>query len=269
MDLAGLIGGFLGSALDYCAGLLWGLVSAVAPFAIVVVLVCTAVSALAGAKGKGGRADAAGGEMGADPSRGLDERYWRSVRSTFSQDEASRYDGMLASARELERESDRFVARRDEESARRVVLQARRLRGLVDAEQRRMRGHAEYRRYLALHYASFTAANGVHGAREQMKSLRDREIEVRRRLDEEITRLKKLQANGARNGGEIADACRAHKRACILIPIYSNSAKELYDIELAQNDQTAEVRDYIGSHFGELGRRWYRRLMSRKATART
>lgn len=269
MDLAGLIGGFIEGAIDYYVGLFWGLISAVAPFAVVIGLICVVVFAIVGAKKDKTKSSPGSVGLQVDPSGGLDEQYWQAVRSAFLQDEARRYDGMLASVSELEHESKRFVAQQNEASAKRVVQQARKLHALVESEQNRLSGRAEYRRYLALHYASFTAANGIHEAREQMKAIRDREAETRQRLGKEIARLKDLQKHGARNGKQIADSCRIHKRTCILTTIYADSAKELYSLELAQNEQTKELREYIGSHFGAPGRSWYRRLMKRKMAARS
>lgn len=194
----------------------------------------------------------------------FDERYLEEVRSGLARAEAERLDETLQRVSALRSEARAMVSAREGRAARRVVESSRSLSARLDAETRQLESKATYRNYLALHYASFTAADGIHEARERMKALRDQTFEERRRLSGEIDDLKVRHAQGARLAREISSVCKKHQSVNALFHIYKESADSLYSLELAQNSRTAELRDYIGGHFGERGRRWYKRIMARK-----
>ena len=198
---------------------------------------------------------------------GLNDQYWQSIRSQLSKQEAKRYEETIREANLLKAQCKELVNSRQKESISRVLTAAKKLRDHMDAEEKRLASNNDYKKCIAMHYASFTAANRIHETREQMKLLRDQAYSEKMRLDREISAMKVRQTSRFENSMQISEACRNHKKMHILLQEYSNAASSLYEMENNQNQQTIYYREYIRNNFGNRGKAWYSRLMKRKAAA--
>ena len=254
------------SMFDSCVNSLLTLgVQYVVVVIVIIVLILALIIASVIIQKNHGRTARSGVKQTADS---LNELYWKNVRASLAAEEARQYDKAIANICAIRSACTDLIKTQSRDSASRVVSAARQVRKEADSRKATLKRDADYYCYLALHYASHLAGNEIHLARERMKELRNSSFENLSRLNREIDSLKSQQASGARNRNEISKACKAHKNTSILLNIYTAGSKELYAMELDQNNQTAFYRDYIRDHFGERGLRWYKRLMARKAAIR-
>lgn len=201
-------------------------------------------------------------------SPNLGEAYWREIRSSLAADEARHYDKALTDIDAIRAATTELINSQTSSSVARVVSAVQKVRSEANDRETRARRNVDYYSYLAIHYASHLAGNEIHSARMNMMELRDATLKNRDNCSHHIDALKAQQASGARNSKDIAAACRTHKNLSVLLKVYRDAERNLYQMEVDQNTQTGQYRDYIRDHFGERGLRWYRKLMMRKESTR-
>ena len=127
----------------------------------------------------------------------------------------------------------------------------------------------EFYHCIGLHYASFTLADRMKCEQEK---IRDSFVLLKRECDKiskQIASLNSMIASAkGRDRYELMQkhqtACATHKRLSALKSTFGEKNTQYLKKVNAQNIQTAMYRDYIIRNFGDKGRNWGNRILSKR-----
>lgn len=122
--------------------------------------------------------------------------------------------------------------------------------------------------YIGLHYASHLLAGTIKAEQQKIK---DTFVACKRKQEKwgdkiDTAQRRKEQLHGeARHklSDEIGEMCKIHKNISLLKGQIGAINTQYNNRVTQQNIETAKRRDYIGTHFGERGRKWRARIMER------
>lgn len=133
-------------------------------------------------------------------------------------------------------------------------------------EQRKQ--SAEFYYYIGLHYTSFTLADKlteeINALRKCNSALTSVIDSVQMQIDDLSSRINAKNGNISelkRNHQELCRKCRSLRETRQMCNNQKNLIQEQRD---RQNILTAKRRDYIGTKFGEKGRKWRERILSKR-----
>lgn len=130
------------------------------------------------------------------------------------------------------------------------------------------RFNKDFMYYIGLHYASHLLAGTIKAEQQKIKatfvSCKNRQEQWSRKI--EVAQRQQEHPHGEQKrkiSSEIGEMCKIHKRISILKGQIGAINTQYNKRVTQQNIETAKRRDYIGTHFGERGKRWRSKIMAK------
>lgn len=148
----------------------------------------------------------------------------------------------------------------------------------ADAIERQIRDYwnsnrfnKDFMHYIGLHYASHLLAGAI---KEEQQKIKDTFVSCKNRQEQWSKKIEAAQRQQERLHGEqrrkmsaeIGEMCKIHKQISTLKGQIGAINTQYNKRVTQQNIETAKRRDYIGTHFGERGKLWRDRIMSKHRT---
>lgn len=147
--------------------------------------------------------------------------------------------------------------------------------GEADSIERQIRDYwssskfnKDFMYYIGLHYASHLLAGAIKAEQQNIKQVFISCKKEQDRWGQKIETAKKQQERSLgeqrrKLSAEIGEMCKIHKNISVLKgEIGAINSKYNYRVS-QQNIETAARRDYIGANFGNRGKKWRDRIMSK------
>lgn len=147
-----------------------------------------------------------------------------------------------------------------------------RQRANIQAAIARNAAYQEYRQYIEMHYASVQTANQAHALYADAKHVINQLYAQLKISGEQIMQLKQQRHNlQCEERQEIHQSLQAqyqiHEEIKKSITSYKQQKEAYYQDLKKINEATAELKQYIRQHTGQMGREWYARLEQRRLGA--
>lgn len=152
--------------------------------------------------------------------------------------------------------------------AKRVLERAITAEKEINSYWERRKRSAEFYYYIGLHYASFTLADKLTEELDTLRKYNSALTEVinsvQRQIDELSRKINYMNGNVAEQKRNHQELCRKCKSLRDTRQFCNSQKNQLQEQRDRQNRLTAERRDYIGTHFGEKGRNWRERILTKR-----